>query len=115
MPSARSSAILPDQGNVRLRVGFQARLPRWSWRSSCFVGLALVYLSFDRATGPLRARRKHVAEPTVDLQVVKLKASGDDVFVNIATPKFAAQAIRKVAEDRLGNPFRSSITSQARY
>ena len=39
-----------------------------------------------------------VAEPTVDLQVVKLKASGADVFVNIATPKFAAQAIRKVAE-----------------
>ena len=39
-----------------------------------------------------------VAEPTVDLHVVKLKAFGADVFVNIATPKFAAQAIRKVAE-----------------
>ena len=39
-----------------------------------------------------------VAEPTVDSHVVKLKASGADVFVNIATPKFAAQAIRKVAE-----------------
>jgi branched-chain amino acid transport system substrate-binding protein len=36
--------------------------------------------------------------PTVDSQVVKLKASGADVFINIATPKFAAQAIRKVAE-----------------
>ncbi len=37
-----------------------------------------------------------VAEPTVDSQIVQLKASGADVFFNIATPKFAAQAIRKV-------------------
>ena len=37
-----------------------------------------------------------VSEPTVDSQIVQLKASGADVFVNIATPKFAAQAIRKV-------------------
>jgi ABC-type branched-subunit amino acid transport system substrate-binding protein len=37
-------------------------------------------------------------EPTVDNHVVKLKSSGADVFVDIATPKFAAQAIKKVAE-----------------
>jgi ABC-type branched-subunit amino acid transport system substrate-binding protein len=37
-------------------------------------------------------------EPTVDNHIVKLKATGADVFVNIATPKFAAQAIKKVAE-----------------
>jgi branched-chain amino acid transport system substrate-binding protein len=37
-----------------------------------------------------------VAEPTVDSQIVQLKASGADVIFNIATPKFAAQAIRKV-------------------
>ena len=37
-------------------------------------------------------------EPTIDNHVVKLKASGADVFLNIATPKFAAQAIKKVAE-----------------
>ena len=36
--------------------------------------------------------------PTVDSQIVQLKSSGADVFLNIATPKFAAQAIRKVAE-----------------
>jgi branched-chain amino acid transport system substrate-binding protein len=39
-----------------------------------------------------------VSEPTVDSQMVKLKASGADVFVNIGTPKFAAQAIRKANE-----------------
>ncbi len=38
------------------------------------------------------------SSPTVDSEIVKLKASGADIFVNIATPKFAAQAIRKVAE-----------------
>jgi ABC-type branched-subunit amino acid transport system substrate-binding protein len=37
-------------------------------------------------------------EPSVDDHIVKLKASGADVFVDIATPKFAAQAIKKVAE-----------------
>jgi len=38
------------------------------------------------------------SDPTVDSQIVKLKASGADIFLNIATPKFAAQAIKKVAE-----------------
>src|SRR5476649_507717 len=37
-------------------------------------------------------------EPTVDNHIVKLKSSGADVFVDIATPKFAAQAIKKIAE-----------------
>ena len=36
------------------------------------------------------------ADPTVEPQIIKLKASGADVFFNITTPKFAAQAIRKV-------------------
>ena len=38
------------------------------------------------------------SEPTIDNQIVKLKASGADVFVSIATPKFAAQAIKRIAE-----------------
>ena len=37
-----------------------------------------------------------VTDPTVDSQIVNLKASGADVFVNIAIPKFAAQAIKKM-------------------
>ena len=37
-------------------------------------------------------------DPTIDSQIVRLKASGADIFVNITTPKFAAQAIKKVAE-----------------
>jgi branched-chain amino acid transport system substrate-binding protein len=38
------------------------------------------------------------SEPTIDSHIVKLKASNADVFVDIATPKFAAQAIKKVSE-----------------
>jgi ABC-type branched-subunit amino acid transport system substrate-binding protein len=37
-------------------------------------------------------------EPTIDNHIVKLKATGADVFVDITTPKFAAQAIKKTAE-----------------
>jgi branched-chain amino acid transport system substrate-binding protein len=36
--------------------------------------------------------------PTVDSQVVQIKTANPDIFINIATPKFAAQAIKKVAE-----------------
>ncbi|WFU16299.1 ABC transporter substrate-binding protein [Bradyrhizobium sp. CB3481] len=39
-----------------------------------------------------------VSEPTIDSHIVKLKATGADVFINITTPKFAAQAIKKNAE-----------------
>src|ERR1700704_2439277 len=38
------------------------------------------------------------SEPTIDNHIVKLKATNADIFVNIATPKFAAQAIKKLAE-----------------
>ena len=39
-----------------------------------------------------------VTDPTVDSQILTLKASGADTFINITTPKFAAQAVRKVAD-----------------
>jgi len=38
------------------------------------------------------------SEPSVDDHIVKLKAAGADVFISITTPKFAAQAIKKLAE-----------------
>ncbi len=39
-----------------------------------------------------------VSEPTIDSHIIKMKSSGADVLVNITTPKFAAQAIKKTAE-----------------
>ncbi len=39
-----------------------------------------------------------LADPTVDSQIVKLKSSGADLLFSASTPKFAAQAIKKVAD-----------------
>jgi ABC-type branched-subunit amino acid transport system substrate-binding protein len=38
------------------------------------------------------------SSPTVDSQVVQIKSANPDIFVNISTPKFAAQAIKKLGE-----------------
>src|ERR1700704_1180455 len=38
------------------------------------------------------------SEPTIDTHIVKLKATNADVFFNVTTPKFAAQAIKKNME-----------------
>mgnify|MGYP003694017879 CR=1 FL=1 len=39
-----------------------------------------------------------MTDPTVDSQIVNLKNSGANVFFNVTTPKFAAQAIKKAAD-----------------
>src|SRR5436309_1494265 len=38
------------------------------------------------------------SSPTVDSQVVQIKGANPDIFVNISTPKFAAQSIKKIGE-----------------
>jgi ABC-type branched-subunit amino acid transport system substrate-binding protein len=38
------------------------------------------------------------SEPTIDSHIVRLKSTNADVFINITTPKFAAQAIKKISE-----------------
>ena len=51
----------------------------------------------DKATKMIVAEASYeVTDPTVDSQIVTLQASGADTFYNVTTPKFAAQAIRKV-------------------
>jgi branched-chain amino acid transport system substrate-binding protein len=39
-----------------------------------------------------------ISVPTVESQVVAIKTANPEVFINIGTPKFAAQAIKKAAE-----------------
>ena len=39
-----------------------------------------------------------ITDPTVDSQVIQLKDSGANVFFNVGTPKFCAQAIRKAGD-----------------
>jgi branched-chain amino acid transport system substrate-binding protein len=55
----------------------------------------------DRINGKMQIVAEvpyETTDPTVDSQIINLKASGADVIFYVATPKFAAQAIKKVAE-----------------
>ncbi|MDE2241219.1 MAG: ABC transporter substrate-binding protein [Bradyrhizobium sp.] len=53
----------------------------------------------DKASSIIVAEESYeTSEPSVDSHIVKLKGTGADVLVDIATPKFAAQAIKKMAE-----------------
>ena len=52
----------------------------------------------DNYDSLVTAATYEVQDPTIDSQIVKLKASGADALVIAATPKFAAQSIRKVYE-----------------
>ncbi len=53
----------------------------------------------DKAQSMIVAERPYeLSDPTVDSQVVALKASGADIMVTFSTPKAASQTIRKIAE-----------------
>jgi branched-chain amino acid transport system substrate-binding protein len=52
-------------------------------------------LGADHAGMVIKEASYETSEPTVDSQIVSLQGSGADVFLIAATPKFAAQAIRK--------------------
>src|SRR6201991_684777 len=56
---------------------------------------ALLKGDFDKKVAAISYE---VTEPTVDSQVVSLKSSGAEALLVAATPKFAAQAIRKAHE-----------------
>mgnify|MGYP002713671994 CR=1 FL=1 len=53
----------------------------------------------DKAASMIVAEVSYeLTDPTVDSQIVKLKAASVDLLYDASTPKFAAQAIRKVAD-----------------
>jgi branched-chain amino acid transport system substrate-binding protein len=55
-------------------------------------------LGKDNARAIVKLATYEVTDPTVESQIIQLKDSGANVFFNVSTPKFAAQAIRKAAE-----------------
>ena len=64
-------------------------------------GFRELIMSFKDAIGPdaiVADATYEVTDPTVDSQILQLKNSGANVFYNVTTPKFAAQAIKKSAE-----------------
>lgn len=53
----------------------------------------------DKAKGLVVMQQTYeVTDPTVDSQIVSLKGAGVDTLIILATPKFAAMTIKKVAE-----------------
>src|SRR5882757_9835382 len=52
----------------------------------------------DKASMILLEEPYEVSQPTVGSSIAKLKSTGADIFINFSTPKFAAQAIKKIAE-----------------
>jgi branched-chain amino acid transport system substrate-binding protein len=53
----------------------------------------------DKASSLIVARASYLStDPTIDSQIVQVKASGANVLFNVSSPKFAAQSIRKVHE-----------------
>ena len=53
----------------------------------------------DKAEAMVKVKATYeTTDPTVDSQIIAMKAAGCDVIVNTAIQKFAAQAIRKVAQ-----------------
>jgi branched-chain amino acid transport system substrate-binding protein len=55
-------------------------------------------LGEEAASMILKELSHEFAEPTIDSQILVLKSTGADVFLNLSTPKFTAQAIKRMAE-----------------
>jgi branched-chain amino acid transport system substrate-binding protein len=84
--------ILKEKPNAKIAVLFQNDDYGKDYLKGLKDGLG------DKASLIVAESSYEVSEPTVDSHIVKLKSSGADVFFNVATPKFAAQAIKKMAE-----------------
>jgi ABC-type branched-subunit amino acid transport system substrate-binding protein len=85
--------ILKEKPNARIAVLYQND----DYGKDCLKGLKDGL--GDKATSMIVAEDAYeVAEATIDSHVVKMKSLNADVFVDITTAKFAAQAIRKAGE-----------------
>jgi branched-chain amino acid transport system substrate-binding protein len=85
--------ILKNKPNAKIAVLFQNDDYGRDYLKGFVDGLG------DRARTMIVAQASYeVTDPTLDTQIVTLKGSGADTLLNITTPKFAALAIRKVAD-----------------
>jgi branched-chain amino acid transport system substrate-binding protein len=87
-----AQAILDNQPNAKIAIIYQND-------DSGKDLLAGIEAGLGAKKDMLVARETYeTTDPTVDSQIVKLKASGADVVIHGSGPKFAAQGIKKVAE-----------------
>ena len=85
--------ILKEYPNAKIGVLYQNDDLGKDYVSGLKAGLG------DKAAKMIVAEASYeVADPTIDLQVLKIKDSGADLFYSASTPKQAAQAIRKIHE-----------------
>jgi ABC-type branched-subunit amino acid transport system substrate-binding protein len=85
--------ILKEKPNAKVAVFYQND----DFGKDYVAGLKEIF--GDKASSMIVAEESYeTTEPSIDSHIVKLKGTGADVFVNISTPKFAAQAIKKMAE-----------------
>jgi ABC-type branched-subunit amino acid transport system substrate-binding protein len=85
--------ILQTRPNAKVAVFYQND----DFSKDYVLGLKEVF--GDKTSSILIAEESYeTTEPSIDSHIVKLKGTGADVLVNISTPKFAAQAIKKMAE-----------------
>ena len=85
--------ILKEKPNAKIAILYQND----DYGKDVLAGVKRV-LTGDKAKMIVAEQTYEVTDPTVDSQILTLKASGADTFINITTPKFAAQSIRKVAD-----------------
>jgi branched-chain amino acid transport system substrate-binding protein len=85
--------ILKEKPNAKVAVFYQND----DFGKDYLAGLKDVF--GDKASSLIIAEESYeTSEPSIDNHIVKLKGTGADVFINITTPKFAAQAIKKMGE-----------------
>jgi len=87
-----AQAILDNQPNAKIAVIYQNDDFGKDYLAGLEAGLG------DKKNMIIARETYEVTDPTVDSQMVKLKSTGADVLMNLSTPKFAAQIIKKVAE-----------------
>jgi ABC-type branched-subunit amino acid transport system substrate-binding protein len=85
--------ILKNHPNAKLAVLYQND----DFGKDYVIGLKSI-LGDKAASMIVKEVTYEVTDPTIDSQIVGLKASGADTLLTFATPKFAAQTIRKVSE-----------------
>jgi ABC-type branched-subunit amino acid transport system substrate-binding protein len=83
--------ILKNRPNAKIAILYQND----DYGKDLLAGIKNV-LKGDKAKMIVAEATYEVTDPTVDSQILTLKASGADTMVNICTPKFSAQAIRRV-------------------
>jgi len=85
--------ILKNHPNAKVGVLYQNDDLGRDYLNGIKAGLA------DKAASMIVAEASYeVSDPTIDSQILKIKAAGADLFFSATTPKQAAQAIKKIYE-----------------